>query len=138
MTTPQTPAPEPSAHDPHGALPGPDGRSARTARRTAGIAFAVLLLAAGGATAAYATGDQPAGTDSYGVVTTTDGSDTQDRTTDDPATGKGTAPDGSTSSERRDCPEKNGGGSGPGDGEQGTTPAPSPSTEAPAPDTSTL
>ncbi|MGL5815955.1 MAG: hypothetical protein ACRCYR_00220 [Phycicoccus sp.] len=138
MTTSQNQASEPATGAENPTLPGPDDRSARTARRTAGIALAVLLLAAGGATAAYATGEEPAGTGNYGVVTT-DGSGTQDRTADDPATGKGAASDGSTSSERRDCPEKDGGGSGSGDdGEQGTTPAPSPSTEAPAPDTSTL
>ncbi|MGL5911198.1 MAG: hypothetical protein ACRCZP_14440, partial [Phycicoccus sp.] len=110
MTTPQTPVPGPSAHDPHGALPGPDDRSARTARRTAGIALAALFLAAGGATAAYATGDEPAGAGGYGVVTTEE-SGAQGGTTEDPATGKGATTDGSTSSERRDCPEKNGGGS---------------------------
>jgi hypothetical protein len=98
-------------------LTGPDERSARKARRAGGVAFVVLALVAGGATAAIATsfGD-PSGT-SYGTVV--------DATSGEPLQGPievstDTASDPAAAGER-DCPKDAGEGTG-------TTPAPSTST----------
>jgi len=96
---------------------GPDERSSRRARRSGGVALAVLTLVAGGATAAVATslGD-PSGT-SYGTVV--------DATSGEPVEGPieistGTASDLAPATQD-DCPKDSGEGSG-------TTPTPSPAT----------
>jgi hypothetical protein len=96
---------------------GPDERSARKARLAGGIAFAVLALVAGGATAAVATSLGDHSSTSYGTVV--------DATSGEPLEGPieistGTASDPAAAAER-DCPKDAGEGSG-------TTPAPSPST----------
>jgi hypothetical protein len=109
---------------------GPDGGSARRARRLAVVGATALLIAAGGATAAYATGDDTVQTEYATIVDSTGGGQTEGAQT------KGTVGQAeSPSSTPGDCPEKQGGG-----GQQGEGQAPTPESEAApqAPDTSTL
>jgi hypothetical protein len=110
---------------------GPGAGGARKARRLAVVGAAALLIAAGGATAAYASGAGDVETGYATFVTSTDG--TQPEPEAPVQVGPG-APDGAQTS-TPDCPEKQG-GTGEQEGPDSSNPE---SQAAPqAPDTSTL
>jgi len=119
--TPQMPGDEVS---------GPGAGGARKARRLALMGAAALLIAAGGATAAYASGAGDAETGYATFVTSTDG--TQPEPEAPMQVGPG-ASEGDQSS-TLDCPEKQG-GTGRQDGQDG---AATPEAASETPDTSTL
>jgi hypothetical protein len=130
MTTPtpdQTPEPQASSDQ---ALPGPTPAGARRLRRGALVGAAALLLAAGGATAAYASSNAGDVESGYATIVDTQGETQQPgQTAPDQNSQNGTG-------DRTDCPGKGGAG-GTGGTDQGSGSAQD-GTESQAPDTSTL
>jgi hypothetical protein len=125
MTHPQNPISEPET------VSGPGAGSARKARRLAVVGAAALLVAAGGATAAYATSNGGSESGYATVITSTEGTPSETGTPVEVAPPAG--PEGDQPSSWQDCPEKQG-----GTGDHGGPATPESEAASPAPDSSTL